>query len=286
MATANERRPGTEPEGDWKGNIRARRRFIVDLAPINVPRDGSLVGLPGMNESHPSIPNARVDQIQAVGLPGKANWSEVDVLYSSNRQYGFPQQPLDPTRVEFDSWTISFEDVVTEIPVARRRTITIPSPNGAAPTTQTGWSFGPQETLRVIETRALFTYRFTLTSFNPGMWTAIHAQINKLHTLSDGNTYRFRAGDIVQTTETAWESSYTWEYDAGTFSPQAVNANPVQNGNIIYPPGLAGGIMFRAPFAQWLVAEPAVANPTGYPTFVQSNPYEADPNGWQNLPGI
>jgi len=118
------------------------------------------------------------------------------------------------------------------------------------------------------------------------MWTEIHGQINKLHVLSDGNTYRFRAGDIVQTTETAWESSYTWEYDGGTFSPQTVNAIPVQNGSIIYPPGLSGGVMFRAPFATWLVYEPPIANPTGYPAFLQSIPYESEPNGWQNLPGL
>lgn len=286
MATANERRPGTQPEADWKGIIRARRRFVVDLAPINVPRDGSLVGLPGMNEAHPSIPNARVDQINASELPGKANWSEVDVLYSSDRQFGFPTQPLDPTRLDFDSWTISFDDVVTEIPIAKKRAITLPSPSGAAPTTQTAWAYGPQVVLSVIETRAYFTYRFTLTSFNPGMWTAIHAQVNKLHQLQDGNIYRFKAGDIVQTTESAWESSYTWEYDSGTFSSQAVNASPVQNGAIIYPPGVAGGSLFRYPFGTWLVIDPTVPTPTGYPMFIQAFPFDEDLNGWQTLPGI
>jgi hypothetical protein len=286
LATANERRPGTQPEFDWKGGARARRTFIVDLAPKDVPRDGSLAGLPGLSESHPNFPNMRVDQVLPTELEGKANYSDVEVLYSSNRQFTFPTQPLDPTRNDFNSWTISFEDVITEIPVVLRRNITIPSPNGQPPTTQAAWAYGPQYLLKILETRALFTYRFVLQTFDPGMWTAIHAQVNKLHVLDDGKMYRFRAGDIVQTTETAWESSYTWEFDGGTYSPLAVNGIPVIAGSIIYPPGLAGSPLIRLAHTQWATVDPTTPNPQGNPNFLLVEQFELVANGWQTLPGI
>jgi hypothetical protein len=286
LATANERRPGTQPEFDWKGNARGRRTFIVDLPPKSVPRDGSLAGLPGISESHPDFPNMRVDQILPTELAGKVNYSDVEVLYSSNRQFTFPTQPLDPTRNDFNSWTISFEDVITEIPVVIRRNVTIPVPGGGAPVTQAAWAYGPQYQLKIPETRALFTYRFVLNNFDPGMWTAIHAQINKLHVLDDGLTYRFRAGDIVQTTETAWESSYTWEFDGGTYSPLAVNGIPVIAGSIIYPPGLAGSPLIRLAHTQWATVDPTTPNPQGNPNFLLVEQFELVANGWQTLPGI
>lgn len=283
MATANERRPGTEPEYEWKGNVRARRRILVDVAPGAVPKDGSIPGLPAINSSHPTIVGARVDQIVPLAVEGKAGYSDVDLLYSTNRSFSYPTTPLDPTQTDFNSWAISFERVTTEIPIAKRITRTIPQPSGGAPVTQATWAYGPQLAFYILETRAVFTYRFVLADFNPSMWTAIHAQIDKLHVLQDGLTYRFISGDIVQTSETAWEASYSWEYDAGTFAP-FVNAVPATAGTIIAPPGTAGFALFRAPFTQWATGDAPVVG--GPPVFIVVQQFETVANGWQSLPGI
>lgn len=284
MATANERRPGTTPEHEWKGQKRASTTFLVDVPPISVPIDGSIPGLPAINSSHPSIPGARVDQIVPLPVEGKVGYSDVQVLYSTNRSFSYPTQPIDPTQGGFNSWAVSFEDVTTEIPVIKRITRTVPQPSGGAPVTQSAWAYGPQVALYIIETRAVFTYRFTLTSFSPAMWTAIHAQINKTHRLTDNNVYRFRAGDIVQTTETAWEASYSWEFDSGTYAPNALNAVPPSLGALIYPPGFSGGALTRLPYTQWAVGDNAVGGQP--PTFILVEPFQFVPNGWQTLPGI
>ena len=77
MTQVLERRPGSLPEYDAKGEARARRTFMVDIRPQAIPRDGSLVGLPGRFDPHPDIPGALVRQIIPGVIEGKNDWSVV-----------------------------------------------------------------------------------------------------------------------------------------------------------------------------------------------------------------
>jgi len=284
MATGNERRPGSQPERDWKGNSRIKRTFIVDLAPEAVPFDGSVPGLPAVNSSHPIISAARADLLIARELPGKKDWSEVDLLYSNDRAFGHVTPPIDPSTPGFESWSISFQNVITRIPIARRATRTIPAPLGGAPVIQTVWAYGPDEVLEIQETQAIFAFRMVLNSIGPGVWGPIAEQNNKLHKLQDNRIYRFEAGDIHQTGENAWETTYSWVYDAGTLADTSPNATPVESGNVIHPPAFPGGFLSRLPFHQWVVCDDPAGS--GLPEFVARCPYTSDLSGWQSLPGI
>lgn len=284
MATGNERRPGSQPERDWKGNSRVKRTFIVDIAPENVPFDGSVPGLPAVNSSHPIIPAARADLLVARELPGKKDWSEVDLLYSNDRAYGHHTPPIDPSAPGFLSWSISFQNVITRIPIARRATRVIPAPLGGAPTTQTVWAYGPDEVLEVQETQAIFSLRVVLDNIGPSVWGPIAVQNNRLHKLQDNRIYRYEAGDIHQTGDKAWETTHSWVYDAGTQADTSPNASPPQAGNVIVPPAFPGGFLGRLPFHQWVVYDDPAGS--GLPLFVALNPYTSDLNGWQTLPGL
>jgi hypothetical protein len=287
VATAYERRPGTIPGYDWKAAARATRRFWCDVAPDNIRPGGPVIsGLPVMNEPHPSILGARVDAIEAIPMDGKKDMCEVDVLYSTNRSFSFPTQPLDPTQIGFQSLSGTFEEFTTRIEVAKKIVLTVPSPSGGAPVTETAWAYGENTYLDVLESRDIWTLRLSLSNFTASMRGLIREQVNKIHELQDGNYYRFEGADVTQTTQTAWECRYTWIGDTGTKAVDLVNASPVQNGPIIYPPGSPGQYLFRAPFGQWKAIHPTVPTPTGYPFFVQCFPYEEALNGWQTLPGI
>lgn len=291
MAQVLEDRPGSVAEYDAAtGHSRARRTFMVDVAPKLIPRDGSLAGLPGINDPHPDIPGAIVDRVIAGVMDGLSAWSRVEILYSSDRQFQFPTPPLDPSQPGFKSWSMDFITVTTEIPIAKKIMRTVPQPNGGAPQTQTTWAYNqPDTNLKVLETRIIYRYRLALDLSSPGFpqpnWAAIGANNNKLNSIS-GSVYRFESGTWTQTTPTSWEGSYSWEYDGGTKAPDVVNATPVESGTIIVPPGTAGGSLFRPPFAVWQAISPTIPTPTGYPFFVYQVPYEENLNGHLALPGV
>ncbi len=293
MAQVLETRPGTLPEYDHKGAVRARRSFLVDIRPGAVPKDGTLVGLPGANAVHPDLPTARVDAIIPGPLEGRKDWSLVEVLYSSDRQFEFPTPPLDPAGSGFSSWSMSFEKVVQDIAIARRIRRTIPQPLGGAPVSQASWAFGPQEVLSVKETRVIFYYRLNLDlslSFpSVPSWDLIAAQNDKIHTFGT-RKYLFEAGQISQITSTLWEVNYSWMFDGGTArTASVINPNPVHFASIIYPPGsptVVGGLI-RDPFKQWITVDDTTGtNPTGYPDFFPISTNEEAPTGWQTLPGL
>lgn len=292
MATAYERRPGSVPGYDWKAAATASRRFLVDVAPSNVTTAGTITGLPAINSPHPTIVGARVDQITAIPIDGKADWCDVEVSYSTNRTFRFPTPTLDPTTQGFQSFSGFTETVTTEIEIAKKIQRVSPSPSGGAPVIQSAWSYGEGVVLRIIEKRQVWSLRLVLNSFTSSDRAAIFDQVNKIHELDDGGYYLFEGANITQTTDTAWELRYTWVGDPGTQAPQIVNASPVQNGNIIVPPGTGGSALFRSPFGVWKAIDPALdgngtpITPTGYPFFVQQFPYAQDLQGWQNLPGV
>lgn len=285
MATAYELRPGSSLDADYKGGRQLTRRFLVDTAPINIPTDGSLPGLPAVNSAHPTVPNARGDRLITSEVPGKKDWSYVDLLYSTNRSFGQPKPVLDTSQFGYKSWGIDYQTVVTEIVVAKKVTLSVPSPSGGAPTTQTTWAFGPDVVVKILETIPVFTRRVVLTSMSPTIWAAIYDQNNKLHQLPDGNIYRFEAGSIQETREGAWETVYSWYGDKGTHAPLLYTNFPIQDNNIIYPPGVGPGALTRPPHCQWAVIHNPAPVPTGYPAFVLQQPYEEDLGGWVTLPG-
>lgn len=293
MAQVLELRSGSLPEYDWKGGVRARRTFKVDIRPDAVPKNGTLAGLPGLNDAHPTLTNARVDQVIPGPFENLKDWSLVEVLYSSSRQFSFPVPPVDPSAFDFTSWAMDFETVIQELPVAKRISRTIPQPNGTAPVTQATWSYGPDVVLKIRETRIIYNYRlamnFTTGGPNQPDWDAIAEQNNRIHAFGN-RKYRFEAGGVTQTTPTAWEIAYSWVYDGGTArTASLINTNPVQNNRVIVPPGTVttpGGLI-RDPFAEWIVVDDTTnSNPTNYPDFYQVFPYEEDLNGWNSLPGI
>lgn len=263
------------------------------MRPDAIPKNGTLAGLPGLNDPHPTIPNARVDQILAGPLENLKDWSMVEVLYSSDRHFTFPSPPLDPSLAGFTSWAMDFETVIQELAVAKRITRTIPQPNGAAPATQATWKYGSDVVLKIRETRIIYNYRLSIDLSSPGVtqpdWDNIADQNNKIHAFGN-RKYRFEAGGITQTTLTAWEASYSWVYDGGTARTASLtNATPTQSNRLIVPPGLPtvpGGLV-RDPFGEWITVEDATgSNPTGYPDFYQVFPYDEDLNGWNTLPGL
>ena len=288
MATAYERRPGTIPGYDWKAATRATRRFIVDAPPETIRPGGPVVsGLPQINESHPTIVGARVDSFEVIPLADQKNVCEVDVYYSTNREFSLPVPPLDPTTNGFESFSGTFEMVTTRIEIARKVVRSVPSPSGGAAVQQVGWDYGESVFLDVLEPRQAWTLRLALNAFTNSDRADINDQVGKIHELSDGEYYLFQGADVSQTTEVAWEVRYRWIGDSGTYAPKLVNAIPVQNGDLIYPPGLSGSALFRAPFSQWKTADPDWnTNPTGYPKFIKCDQYVEELNGWQTLPGI
>jgi len=283
MANAYELRPGSQPRADYKGSRTASRRFLVDVTPDLVPLDGSIVGLPAINSSHPTIPGARADLIEASEVPGKKDWAYADVLYSTERKFGFPKQPIATNELTFKSWGMEPLTVDRAIPVAKKITRSVPSPSGGAPTTVTTWGYGPDFTVSYFETVPIVIRKVVLSTFDSSIWNAIIEQNNKIHVLPDGLPYRFEAGAITQTTATAWETTYSWYGDTGSVAPKLINPANLNNADIIYPPGLPGFFYSRSAFGVWQV----VHNPLNpWPKFIETFPYDDDtPGGWSTLPG-
>ena len=293
MANAYETKATSSPEFDWKGGVRIRRSYIVDTRPEQVP---GATGLPAINDPHPIFTNARVDTYSVQNLTGKTDWSTVEVLYSSDRQFEFPVKPLDPTQADFNSWSMSFFSQNIEVPVAKRITRRVVNPVTGVAVDQQTWAYGPEYQLVLPTNFAVVQYRFTLTDFNPSTWQAIRAQVNKIHQLPDGERYRFEAGDITQATETTWTGTYSWNFDPGNFVPKLFNSNPVGANGLIVPnnPALNGGPAlpttpwFRPAYSQWALLDPPTGAPAGDPPHcLLVNQYDdTDLFGWQNLPGL
>ena len=283
MATAYELRPGSTPRGDYKGARAASRRFLVDVAPDAIVFDGSISGLPAVNTPHPSIPGALADTLETSAVEGRKDMAYVDVLYSTDRRYGFPKSPVETSEFGFKSWGMEYQTVTREVPLAKRIKVTIPSPSGGAAIEKQIWAYGPDYVLTHFETVPVITRQVVLDGFDWFVWNAILIQNNNIHVLPDGLPYRFEAGAITQTTATSWETTYTWYGDRGTFAPNLMNGPNLNVADIIYPPGLASFPYSRLPFGVWQVVN---SDTTPWPKFIETFPYDdSHPTGWTTLPG-
>lgn len=286
MATVREI-VGQDASLDRNNVGRAIRTFYVDLAPDNIPADGSLSGLPGNFDAHPTLGGLIVDSVNARAV-ANGKHSEVTVLYSTNGAGRFSdvQRQSD---IGFDTWSDDLTQSF-DIKVPFLVDITVRVADGMGGTVEDTESqkreFTFEEPRRVVQ-KLVSTAMWSTSEAN-----AVASQFNKLHLIGT-QIYRYR-GARAKPQGSRIAVTHSWVQEVGTLYP-TINAPDTQATNVFfyrydYDPMTALatpedlGAYLRPPYHQVRIVEPAPGSAAFTPIIVPES--FLIPNGWQSLPGV
>lgn len=234
------------PERDAEAKGQTVRTFKVWGAPrfaiYNNPTsvlNGSGVGLPGFNTSHPDAPALKLDRYAVTQTNSGGIVLEAQAMYSTDRRYSFPDRPPDDAP-DFYVFEFSRLTKAINIPIIRLTKMT-----AAANDTAVTKSVYVVEPFPVNHTILEFTIRFNHQPFTPAEREIIRSQHDKLHKINDGvanRWYLFNGGNDITIAADKEQTTYSWYNDPGT------DPFPVS------PPDMSGGkkiIEVPDPAALW-----------------------------------
>lgn len=281
-------------DGETRTGVRV---FRVDMPPDAV----ILTPPPGLPrpifDRWPADEELVCTRLDAEYWRNSVNESIVRATYSTDDSGRYSLNPLRP---DFHSWSISYKNVVEEIPYWVRddtayRYVDI---NGV----QQFLATYEIKAEKHIESRKIITRRVVLQDLSYEQIEAIGNQNGKLHKINN-LWYRFHVGDIEEQAKRRWATMYQWEYDPGTpdfFKPANWSNFPPGAGTLyMFPfnqvtrvPNMYTGREFcRPPFHVFAVL-PSRFSPGPPPAYEPPTinnvvcPYEIDAEGWRVLPGV
>lgn len=140
---------------------------------------------------------------------------------------------------------------------------------------------------KVLEVRSVYILRYRVGALGFGEFDGITRQRNKIHSLF-GLKLQFVNGSVSEGDGTYFDVTYTWERDDGTARPNIpAPVPPAQPMYQIRDPSnrVPDNRLIRLPYEVLvpIASEDPKTTPHGCEAI---KPYEEEPNGWQELPGV